>query len=87
MDKKINSNSEDNKSYSKIRFLAYTFIGKNCEFINCEFEHGCVIKESCKFTNCTFDKCCNFARGGTFARGCEFVQCTFDNILISKMIY
>ena len=76
-----------NKSISNIRFLACSFICKNCEFINREFRHGCVIKESCKFTNCKFDEYCNFARGGTFARGCEFVQCTFDNILISKLIY
>ena len=86
MDKKINSNAEDNKSYSKIRFLACTFTGNNCEFINCEFKHGCDIKESCKFTNCTFDEYCNFARG-CFVRGCEFVQCKFDIILISKIIY
>ena len=63
------------------------FSGTNYEFINCEFIHGCVIKEICKFTSCAFDESCNFARGGTFARGCEFVQCKFDNILISKLIY
>ena len=86
MDTKYSTNTEDNKSYSNIKFLACLFTGKNCEFINCEFRHGCDIKEICKFTNCTFDKNCNFARD-CFAKGCEFVQCKFDDILISELIY
>ena len=81
MDTKYSTNTEDNKSYSNIKFLACSFTGKNCEFINCEFRHGCVIKEKCKFTKCNFDKHCDFDRGGEFASGCEFVQCTFGNII------
>ena len=84
MDMDYSTNIENNKIYTNVKFLACSFLGKNCEFINCEFMHGCEINESCKFTNCTFDKYCRF---DCFVKGCEFVQCKFDDIVISKIIH
>ena len=46
MDLNIGINFKDNKSIYNIRFIACLIIGKNCEFINCEFKNGCLFKES-----------------------------------------
>ena len=71
----------DNKTTYDITFLACSFIGKNCKFIDCGFKNGYLFKEKCKFIKCNFDQSHNFT-SGAFVRGCEFVQCVFDNILV-----
>ena len=80
MDLNIGINFKDNKSIYNIRFIACLIIGKNCEFINCEFKNGCLFKESWKFTSCEFNQYCRFVRGG------EFKQCKFYDILFSNFI-
>ena len=66
---------EDNRSVSNMIFPEVSFIGKNCEFINCNFKKNCKFNENCKFTNCEFDANCKFTIG------CAFKQCKFNDIL------
>ena len=72
-------NVENNKNISDTIFPEGSVIGKNCEFINCEFKKDCKFNENCKFTNCKLDK--DFK----FDRGCEFKQCTFGDVLVSYL--
>ena len=69
---------EDNRSVSNKIFPEGSLIGKNCEFINCDFKKDCKFNEYCKFTNCEFDANCKFTRG------CAFKQCKFNDILVSN---
>ena len=78
MDTNVEINVEGNKSVTNNVFIACLIVGKNCEFINCEFENGCLFKENYKFTKCKFDANCKFIKS------CKFIECEFKDKYMFK---